>query len=733
MRNYGQTQFALDLETFVENSSYCKRYDNNKTDIYAIAIQRIPVYWTSKTEWTNREWKKGTQWDLRLYGRFEDVWTFLNNPKEHGSKLLVWIHNGQKFDYWYFKAWLEHSDFAFACKERDIDTVNLQYEYQGRNVWFWTTSPSWTTLEVWLWNEEYHQHVMVEFRDSIRLISSSIANWYHDFLALPNGAFVEDLYKDRWAWTPNDRYHPTYYSLIDLEKKPLDIHYVDDKKGTTCYCADGTSYDILDVNKWPDMIRERVGNDVRIMVFCIKYFLFHHAINTPKTSRICVTSAQYSIRSYVHDKLLKEEFRQQVSQHGKVDDALLWDNIFGCSLKERQDLIVPMHPYHNGGICTLNPNFVDKIIKGDFISLDVNSEYPFVATQPLPIGLPTIQKTIPSDPDVYYFVSFKFKSITQKLTNATPVIPCKWANDYLDKQNELDYKYTYKLGKGEAHVGMEEFKNFTNNAWFRISGMEITNVYVFHTNPWLRDFMQTNNEIKIHSTGIVRANAKLKSNSFTGKLSQNYFQEATLDPAWLVAHGITKEQILKVYGADYNNERLSHLDEAIEKHQHLTVLTEQDSSFAYLPAYCCITAKGRAWLVSHMMEICQTFKEATCLYNDTDSIKFKVHDRAIVMDWLTKNQWLDDTALGKFKEEFGGKVKSFKLLCPKKYLGADANCVIIMKYIARSGFKKEIFENKKLSDFHLNMYLPHQTTRKVEGGVLIHDGVAKLNKPTRYD
>ena len=134
-----------------------------------------------------------------------------------------------------------------------------------------------------------------------------------------------------------------------------------------------------------------------------------------------------------------------------------------------------------------------------------------------------------------------------------------------------------------------------------------------------------------------------------------------------------------------------------------------------------------------MMEICEHFKEITCLYNDTDSIKFHVHNRQIVMDWLTQHGWLDDKQLGKFKEEFQDKVHSFKVLCPKKYLGGDAKGDIIMKYIARSGFKKDIFENKKLSDFHLDMKLPHQTTRKVEGGVLIHDGEAKLNRPTRYD
>lgn len=735
MKNFGQTHFASDLETFVGTSEYCKRHNQQRTDIYAISIQHIPVHWTAKTDWVNNKFNYDSHEHLKRYGDFKDMFKFLNNPKRWGTDIILWYHNGQKFDYWFIKDWLANNpDFVFCpTSTNDFHKDDFRVEYRYKNVYFWSESPSWVSCEIWLWNDEYQEHVIIQLHDSLKLVRASIKDWAHDFLS-ENGTFYQDLLADPWAQRKEEAY-PHKTTLIDLAKKPLDLDYVTDKKGTTLYCKDGTSYDYRNVNDWPKMISDRVGNDVRIMVFVIKYLLIHHGINIPKSSRVCLTSGQYAINSLVHDWLKQANNRALVSIDGKVDDDLLWKEIFGCSQTERDDMDVPMRPYCIGGICTLKNDLIDQTLRGHFISLDVNSEYPFIATRPIPYGVPVETTTIPTNPDTYYFVEFTAKEIVQNVTNATPVIPVRWDLNLQIKQG--DSHYVYKIGDSKSNlhvlVGKEEYEYLHNNAWFTIRGEQIVKVYEYSTRPWLAWYMRENNEIKIHAKGIERMNAKLKSNSTTGKLCQRPWREVRINPAFLIEHGVSKDKIREMYDDDVNHHLFEDFDLIIDKGANMIVTTYNPAQFTYLPAYARITSGGRAWLVSHMFELCTAFPDVICLYNDTDSIKFKVHDRDAVMKWLTDHKWLDDTALGMFKEEFHDQVRTFKLICPKKYLSGDEQGNLIINKCAFSGFKPEALDGKKITQVRSNMELPHTTSKRVAGGVLIIDGTAKLNKPGRYD
>ncbi|MBO7044131.1 hypothetical protein J6W34_06330 [bacterium] len=58
-----------------------------------------------------------------------------------------------------------------------------------------------------------------------------------------------------------------------------------------------------------------------------------------------------------------------------------------------------------------------------------------------------------------------------------------------------------------------------------------------------------------------------------------------------------------------------------------------------------------------------------------------------VLERLQDQRLLDDNKLGMFKEEFEDKVKSFKYICPKKYLAGDKDLNIIESKSAMSGLK----------------------------------------------
>lgn len=725
MRNYGTSIFCADFETFVENSAYCLRYNNKQTNVYAIAIQRVPVHWTSKTDWISNKYQHGhcTQ---QLFGTIDAMMNYLNNPKQHGTIISVYFHNGQKFDFYFLISWFE-KNYKLVLNYAGLKMEEVCYDLQGVNFYMTQKSDGWLTLKAYIWNEQYSEHVWVEFRDSMKVMPGSIAKWSTDLL---QGVFYPQFLSDRWAWTTNNKYK---YDLIDINKKPLDINYVQDLKDGTCYCSDGTTYKLNEPKQWPAMIRERVGNDVLIMVYVIKYMLINHLMNTPKSSTVCQSTGSYSVKSFVNELLQDWHFKKQVlDKDGGVDNAKLWDTVYGCDQKARDDIAFTLHDATRGGICTLNPYYANRVLKGSFISLDVNSEYPFIATGGLPFGKMTEQDTVPLTG--YYFVRFSFDSVQQLVKNATPVLMKKWETNYDPKLDEHDYHYAYKLKAGESWCGKPEWEIYNNKNYFKFKNLKIIKVYSFNTVPWLANYMLTNNKVKINNKGIARLAAKTKSNSFTGKLSQRSFRGVSVNVKKLVEQGVPLDLITSHYDDDMNRDKLTRIPRCLVTGEVIVMDEYTPTAFGWLPGYCAITAGGRAWLIDHMFQLCQAFPDVRCLYNDTDSIKFKVKNYKEVMDWLCERGWLNDKELGKFKEEFNNEIKTMKIIAPKKYLSGDVNGLIDYKRSALSGLKWDYVFNSlgrkdlKLDDIQADSTFTILKPFKVRGGVLLKTTKINLNK-----
>ena len=725
MRNFGTSIFCADFETFVENSKYCLRYNNKQTAVYAIAIQRVPVHWTSKTDWISNKYQHGhcTQ---QLFGTIDAMLNYLNNPKQHGTIISVYFHNGQKFDFYFLIAWFE-KNYKLVVNYGGLKMEEVCYDLQGVNFYMTKKSDGWLTLKAYIWNEAYGEHVWVEFRDSMKIMNGSIAKWSTDLL---KGVFYNEFLADRWAWTTNNKYR---YDLIDINKKPLDINYVQDLQNGVCFCADGTTYQLNEPKQWPAMIRERVGNDVLIMVYVIKYMLINHLCNTPKSSTVCQSTGSYSVKSFVNELLQDWTFKKQViDKDGAVNNEKLWNTVYGCSQKERDDIAFVLHDATRGGICTLNPHYANRVLKGSFISLDVNSEYPFIATSGLPFGKMTEMNNVPSSG--YYFVHFSFDSVQQLVTNATPVLMKKWETEYNQKLDEHDYHYTYKLGKGESWCGKPEWELYNNKQYFKFTNLKIIKVYAFNTLPWLANYMLTNNKVKINNEGVARLAAKTKSNSFTGKLSQRSWRGVSVNVKKLVEQGVPLDLITSHFDDDLNRSKLTRIPRCLITGEVIVMDEYTPTTFGWLPGYCAITAGGRAWLVDHMFKLCLAFPEVRCLYNDTDSIKFKAKNYNEVMEWLKNNGWLNDKELGKFKEEFKNEIKAMKIIAPKKYLSATATGFIDVKRSALSGLKWDyVYKSLNKKELTLNDIQADSTFEvlkpfKVTGGVLLKTTKINLNQ-----
>lgn len=724
MRNYGSSIFCADFETLVENSAYCLRYDNHRTMVYAIAIQRIPVHWTAKTDWVSNKYQHG-HCVQQLFGTIDQMMDYLNNPKQHGTMLTVYFHNGQKFDFYFLISWFE-KNYKLVLNYAGLKMEEVCYDLQGMNFYMTQKSDGWLTLKAYVWNEQYSEHVWIEFRDSMKVMPGSIAKWSSDLL---KGVFYQQFINDRWAWTAISKWR---YDLVDVDKKSLDINYVQDVENNIATCSDGTKYDLTNPKAWPSMIRERVGNDVLIMVYVIKYMLINHMMNTPKSSTICQSTGSYSIKSFVNEMLSDWNFKKQVvDKDGAVDNEKLWDTVYGCNQRARDDIAFTLHDATRGGICTLNPHYANRILKGQFISLDVNSEYPFIATQPLPYGNMMELDKIPKNK--YYFVHFSFSKCVQLVRNATPVLMKKWEHGYDPKLDEHDYHYSYELKEGEAWCGQPEWEVFTNPKYFKFTDLKIIKVYSFNTTCWLAGYMLTNNKVKITQKGIARLSAKTKSNSFTGKLSQRSFRGVSVNVKKLVEQGIPLDLIESHFNDDMNRDKLTRIPRCLVTGEVIVMDEYTPTAFGWLPGYCAITSGGRAWLMDHMFQLCIAFPEIRCLYNDTDSIKFKVTNYNNVMIWLQANHWLDDKELGKFKEEFNQEINCMKIIAPKKYLSGHDG-IIDIKRSALSGLKWDYVFNSlhkqslTLDDIQADSTFTVLKPFKVNGGVLLKTTEINLNK-----
>ena len=201
----------------------------------------------------------------------------------------------------------------------------------------------------------------------------------------------------------------------------------------------------------------------------------------------------------------------------------------------------------------------------------------------------------------------------------------------------------------------------------------------------------------------------------------------------LVEQGVPLDLITSHYDDDMNRAKLSRIPRSLVTGEVIVFDEYTPTAFGWLPGYCAITSGGRAWLMDHMFQLCQAFPEIRCLYNDTDSIKFKVKNYNDIMTWLKNNNWLNDKELGKFKEEFNQEINTMKIIAPKKYLSGHDGIIDIKRsalsglkwdYVFNSLHKKELTLDDIQADSTFTVLKPF----KVSGGVLLKTTEINLNK-----
>lgn len=283
-----------------------------------------------------------------------------------------------------------------------------------------------------------------------------------------------------------------------------------------------------------------------------------------------------------------------------------FERLFPCS-NELDRLI---RPSYFGGWVYLNPKYIEKKIQNFFI-YDVNSEYPAICVnEPLPHGKPKFVDEIPKG----LFI-IKFKAIAKLKEGVFPFVSMKGNFRYCqtDLLTETDGLESFTMTSVDYYAFLE---------YYNVEIYKIDWILSFKSRKGIfKEFIEINYEIKNNSVGAAKAVAKLKMNSFTGRMAMNPERKNKVPSI--------EDDILKFREGD------------------LDVI---DSIYPAFTAF--ITAYGRRYVHDLACSLGDNF-----IYSDTDS----VHSFQQL-----PSEKIDNIALGKFKEE--NVCKCGLYLRPKTYM-----------------------------------------------------------------
>lgn len=362
---------------------------------------------------------------------------------------------------------------------------------------------------------------------------------------------------------------------------------------------------------------------------------------------------------------------------------------------------------YKGGWCYLNPKY-QGILINDGDTFDVNSLYSSVMHSKsgniYPIGFPHFFNgkdfnNIKNKENIVYFIAircifnlkdgylptvqikndFKYKS-TQWLTTSD-IVYRGTRKQYIETEDGVERI------KAELTLTNVDFKLFCEH--YEIEELEILHGCWFEGVKGLYDeYIDYHMEIKIHSTGGIRTEAKLKQNSLYGKLSSN------TDSSYMEPY-LDEDGVLQfIYHEEHNKKLISIAHGAM------------------------VTSYARYFTITHAQKHYDSF-----IYSDTDSIHLllngleflgQVHDTNLLC-WKHESHW-----------------KRGKFIRQKTYIEETVNKkepIVIkcagMSEKAKENFKKDYDINK--FDYGLEVE-GNLKPKRIKGGTVLVENPYKLRK-----
>ena len=311
------------------------------------------------------------------------------------------------------------------------------------------------------------------------------------------------------------------------------------------------------------------------------------------------------------------------SLQGSLDPDI-WKEYYEPELSD--DMVEISRKSYKGGFCAVNPKYKSVKVTGVY-EHDINSSYPFIMSNPIACGLPTIYKKMPvfKGKRRYLLKVFIREGILKK--GRVPIIS---TGHVIFNRGEHYYDQDLPIWNQTFWVWEKEF-----NFWKKFYDLKfkIKEWWEFEARsdfkPWVKDLYERRLLAKRNGDEVNELRYKTILNSAYGKLAErNTHESKQLQECF----GDCMQHFL--YGSKYC----------------LYLIQEEKKTTRNIFTASYITSMARCRLFEIIDKIGDDF-----VYGDTDSIYAK-----FLLDKLIK---IDDIELGAWKSKFYGDFKALKQKC----------------------------------------------------------------------
>lgn len=447
------------------------------------------------------------------------------------------------------------------------------------------------------------------------------------------------------------------------------------------------------------------------------------------------TKTQNIINAYKRNRLAEYQILGKITVQGETDlRPEIYEVNYSDYEVQGENLAKIIQNFYKGGMNFCNQEYVGKLLKGEFISFDINSSYTSIMYEfPMPFLIrnhyehPCIKKVstnLYEEFTLYKLTKVTFNRILDLINSR---VVKQMLTKYFRREGEFVYvtTWTFKMLKENFHIDISEIEC---EQWFEFS------VEYFGARDAITEFYFTKTQGKAKNVVEFVDNNPMNIIAHKDQTNEKIFTKQMIDIAKVNLNGIYGAPALKpAYSIGYRDED-GHLH--VQRNGYLN--TERNAMTSVF------TTGGALWRLTQPLQYLTSEEiDDAFLYCDTDSLYMKRY----ILQKLPKEMF-HPMNLGSWDIEHN-LINEFYVLNHKKYAFQDDDVINTDKndpnYNSHGiifhcgGIPEDAFNTdmtfKQFIDlqFHKGVSMPnHRAINTKEGTVVIYESSTTLDEGGKY-
>lgn len=432
------------------------------------------------------------------------------------------------------------------------------------------------------------------------------------------------------------------------------------------------------------------------------------------------TKTQNIINAYKRNRLAEYQILGKITVQGETDlRPEVYEVNYSDYEVQEENLAKIIQNFYKGGLNFYNQDYVGKLLKGEFISFDINSSYPSIMYEfPMPFLIrnhyehPCIKKVstnLYEEFTLYKLTKVTFNRILDLINSS---VVKQMLTKYFRREGEFVYvtTWTFKMLKENFHIDIPEIEC---EQWFEFS------VEYFGARDAITEFYFTKTQGKAKNVVEFVDNNPMNIIVHKDKTNEKVFTKQMIDIAKVNLNGIYGAPALKpAYSIGYRDED-GHLH--VQRNGYLN--TERNAMTSVF------TTGGALWRLTQPLQYLTSEEiDDAFLYCDTDSLYMKRY----ILQKLPKEMF-HPMNLGSWDIEHN-LITEFYVLNHKKYAFYDNGIVFHCGGIPENAFNTDMTFKQFIDlQFHKGVSMPnHRAINTKEGTVVIYESSTTLDEGGKY-